>query len=360
MMLKLKIVNSLDEKIWRDFVDQHPEGNIFHTPEIFQVFERTKGCQPKLWAAVDDPGHLLALLLPVQVTLINGLLHRLTTRNIAYGSVLYTLDPAGEEALAALMQTYAQEAGHEALFTELRHLTVSNPIKSLLHQCGFKYEDYLDYIIDVNRPIEDIWSAISKNGRKAIRKFRNKDVVVSEVNDRSYLPVFYNLLQQTYKRAGVPLADISLFEAVYDVLVPKGMAKMLLARVKDDYVAASLEAPYKDVIYSWYSGYDREARTFYPNDGLVWYILEWGAKNGYRCYDFGGAGLAGESYTVRDFKAKYGGRLVNFGRHICVHAPFSLAMSRVGYQFYRQMIRLFSGNQATSTAASLEKKSISG
>jgi hypothetical protein len=352
--MTIEIVNSLNEEVWRDFVDQHPQGNIFHTPEMFHVFERARGFQPKLWAAVGDCGQVQALLLPVQVTLKNGLLRRLTTRSIAYGSVLYSLDPVGEQALTVLIQTYLREAGHKALFTELRYLSDSRPIQAVLEQCGFIYEDYQDYLIDVNRPIEDIWQSMTKGCRKSIRKFRNKDVVISEINDRSYLPIFYNLLQQTYQHAGVPLSDISLFEAVYDILVPKGMAKLLLARVKNDYVAASLEAPYKDMIYSWYSGFNRDSKAVNPNDGLVWYILEWGAKNGYRCYDFGGAGVAGEAYSVRDFKAKYGGRLVNFGRHICVHTPFVLAISRVGYQIYRQMIRHLPSAHATSPAASLE------
>ena len=356
--MTVAIVNSLNEQVWREFVDQHPQGNIFHTPEMFHVFERTRGCQPKLWAAVGDSGQVLALLLPVQITLVEGLLRHLTTRSIAYGSVLYSLDPDGEEALTVLMRTYLREARHKALFTELRHLSDSRPIQTVLNQCGFIYEDYQDYLIDVDRSIEDIWQSITKGCRKSIRKFRNKEVVISEIHDRSDLPIFYNLLQQTYKRAGVPLADISLFEAVFDILVPKGMAKMLVARVKNDHVAASLEAPYKDMIYSWYSGFDRDSRAVNPNDGLVWYILEWGAKNGYRCYDFGGAGVAGEAYRVRDFKAKYGGRLVNFGRHTCVHAPFVLAISRVGYQFYRQMIRLMPVANATSPTASSGLKTL--
>jgi len=145
-------------------------------------------------------------------------------------------------------------------------------------------------------------------------------------------------MQQTYARAQVPLADLSLFEAVFDILVPQGMAKMLLAQVDGRYVAASVEVPYKDVIYSWYSGYDPAFQKVYPNDNLVWHILEWGAKNGYRCFDFGGAGRPDEDYGPRDFKAKFGGTLVSYGRHTCVHAPLFLAFSRIGYQIYRKML----------------------
>jgi hypothetical protein len=337
--LTLRIVRFLDEEKWRHFIESQPTSNIFHTPEMFQVFARAKGYQPRLWAAVNDGGQVLALLLPVQIALRGGILRRLTTRAVVYGSVLYDPSPAGEEALATLLRAYAQGADREVLFTELRNLSDLSAVQPVLNDCGFVYEDHLNYLIDLNRPIKEIWQGISKSGRQAIHRSMRRGVVPEEVQDRSLIPMYYDLMRQSYARAKVPLADVSLFEAVFDILVPKGMAKMLLARVDDRYVAASLEIPYKGVIYSWYSGYDRTFRTFYPNDILVWHILKWGAKNGYRCFDFGGAGRLHEPYGLRDFKAKFGGRLVNFGRHTCVHAPFAFAFSRMGYQVYRGMMR---------------------
>lgn len=346
---KFKIINSLDVKVWQDFVLEHPQGNIFHSPEMFRVFERVKGYRPWLWAATGDYDQLLALFVPVDVTLSNGFMRRLTTRSIAFGGVISSSDIQGKEALATLLSQYTQEAGHNSLFTEFRHLSDSQMFQPVFTKCGYTFENHLDYLIDLTRSEDDIWQAISKNGRKSIRRFHNKGVIIEEVSDRSLIPNYYNLLKQTYIRVGVPLADISLFEAVFEILVPKGMAKMLLARVNYDYVAASLEMPYKDMIYSWYSGYDVNWRSFNPNDGLVWHILEWGAKNKYKYFDFGGAGRINETYSVRDFKAKYGGRLVDFGRHTCIHAPVGLAFSRIGYKFYRQLIRLSPAKTALGT-----------
>jgi phage gp29-like protein len=39
----ITIVRTLSEEKWRRFVEEHPAGNIFHTPEKFQrVFEQAK------------------------------------------------------------------------------------------------------------------------------------------------------------------------------------------------------------------------------------------------------------------------------------------------------------------------------
>ena len=59
---------------------------------------------------------------------------------------------------------------------------------------------------------------------------------------------------------------------------------------------------------------------------------------GCKTFDFGGAGRPDEVYRVRDFKAKFGGDLVNYGRNVCVHAPFRLGVSRAGYGLMRKFL----------------------
>ena len=105
-MTPLTIVRELPEQTWRCFVARHPLSTVFHTPEMFQVFSRTKGHKPELWAATNG-GRVLAMLLPVQVTLMDGLMRYLTTRSIAYGSVLWEPTPEGEEALDRLLKLMA-------------------------------------------------------------------------------------------------------------------------------------------------------------------------------------------------------------------------------------------------------------
>ncbi|MDO9087616.1 MAG: peptidoglycan bridge formation glycyltransferase FemA/FemB family protein [Anaerolineaceae bacterium] len=334
----MKFVNDLDIHNWGDFVDQNPQGNIFHTPEMYEVFSRTKGHEPHINAVIEEKGNILALLPIVTVTLKPGLMSWLTSRNIAYGSILSFPGEVGDVAVSVLLQKYTQKSGNEALFTEFRNLADLTEIKPTITNSGFIYEDHLNYLIDINEPEETVWSGFSKNTRKSIRKSFNKGIVSEEIHDSSLIPIFYDLLKKTYSRARVPLADISLFEAVFDILVPKGMAKMYLARAGFSFVAASLELPYKDVIYSWYSGYDWSARSFNANDFLVWNILKWGTKNSKKIFDFGGAGTPSEPFGVRDFKSKFGGRLVNYGRYSFSHVPLLLEILRFVYKIFRRIL----------------------
>lgn len=372
--MKIRIVRTLDPGNWSRFVEDHPQGNIFHTPEMFQVFERAAGHTPGLWAAVEadrdgehNPGEerILALFLPVEITvsigpgagtILGGPLRRFTTRAVVYGSVIAAPGPEGEQALDRLMEAYRQATDGRLLFTELRNLTPLDGLQPILDRRGFTYEGHLNYLVDLDRPPDEILQNISRRTRKQIRRaLRKGDVVVEEVRDRQGLADCYELLLQTYAAAEVPLADGSLFEAAFDLLVPRRMARFTLARVEGRPAACSVELLYKDTAYGWYGGMDRDYGAYVPNEVLTWSILEWAALRGYRVYDFGGAGKPDEEYGVRDFKAKFGGELVSYGRNTCVHAPVLLNASKVGYKLFRRL-GLFGAARPAGTSSSTQAK----
>ncbi|RPI56079.1 MAG: GNAT family N-acetyltransferase, partial [Chloroflexi bacterium] len=321
---------------------------------------------PALWAAVEarSEGNLargderiLALFVPVEVTvpigngagtLLGGPLRRLTTRAVVYGSVICAPGVEGEQALDQLLKAYRKEADGRLLFTELRNLAPVDGLRPILDRHGFAYEEHLNFLIDLDRPREEILQSISRRTRRQIRRgLRIGDVLVEEVRDRQGLAEFYGLVRQTYAAAGIPLADISLFEAALDLLVPRQMARFFLARVQGQAAACSVELLYKDTSYGWYGGMDRQYSAYVPNEILTWSIFEWSAQSGYRVYDFGGAGKPDEEYGVRVFKAKFGGELVSYGRNVCVHAPLLLNASKMGYNLFRRL-GVFG---STSTAA---------
>jgi hypothetical protein len=335
----MQVVNSLEEESWRRFIDDHPESNIFHTPEMFQVFATARNHRPTLWAATDDDGRVLALLLPVLITLTTRLC-RLTTRAVAYGSALCAPGPKGQEALTLLLRTYLRQVDGAPLFTELRNLSDLSVAQPALHDCGFVYEDHLNYLIDLDHPLEEVMRGIGRRTRKHIRRgLKKQDVVIEEVTERSQVEVCHHLLRKSFTEARVPLADLSLLGAAFDILYPQGMIKFWLARVKDTYIATSIELLYKDIVYGWYGGVDRAYSNQTPGELLMWHVLQWGNENHFRLYDFGGAGKPGEEYGVRDFKAKFGGKLVCYGRNTYVHSPALLRLSKMGYTAYQWWLR---------------------
>ncbi|MEM2125313.1 MAG: GNAT family N-acetyltransferase [Candidatus Methanosuratincola sp.] len=332
----MQIVRNLDEQVWRDFVGKHPQGNIFHTPEMFAVYQLAAGHDPGLWAAVEDGSEVLALMLPVEITLLNGPARSFTSRAVAYGSALTAPGTRGQAALGHLLHSYNREMRNRLLFTELRNLSDLKESHPILNDHGFEFEDHLNFLIDLNRSPSQIWNGIRPNARRNIKKARNSHVRIEEVQDPAEIVLAYKVLKNVYHRIQVPLPDISLFQTAFDTLAPRGMMKVLCAKLQDVTIGVLTLLFYKEIIYYWYTGTLKEYSAYRPGDLLVWHSLEMGNQLGFKVFDFGGGGRPNEKYGVRDFKAKFGGELVNFGRNVRVHSPLRLKISQAGYQLVRR------------------------
>jgi CelD/BcsL family acetyltransferase involved in cellulose biosynthesis len=333
----LRIVRQLDHATWKGFVEEQSGGNVFHTPEMFRAFFRTEGYHPNLWAAVDAETRPMALFLPVEISLVRGPLRYLTTRAVAYGSVLCRPDDRGRGALAVLLQRYTQEVKRSTMFTEMRNMSNMQAVQRVLVNRGFAFQEHLNFLIDLTRPTEEIWAGIRSNARRNIRKAERLKVHVREAKDIADIDTAYGVLLDAYKRLRVPLPPVSLFRATFEILGPLGMMRVLLAAVDGATVGALTLLLHKGVALYWYTGMLRQYSAYRPADLLVWRSLELARDLGFEIFDFGGGGTPREGYGVRDFKAKFGGDLVNFGRNTRVHAPIRFKLGQAGYRAWRRV-----------------------
>jgi lipid II:glycine glycyltransferase (peptidoglycan interpeptide bridge formation enzyme) len=338
-MFSVRIVDSLPYDQWMKFVYEHPEGNIFHTPHMMDVFRNADKHYPNLHAAIDERnGNILSLLLSVQVSVFGKLTSRVTSRSIIYGGVLCAGSADGKDSLVPLMNTYNTSVKDRVLFTEIRNVNPTKQSRSKLEKCGYKYQDYLNYLIDLRRPLGEIFKSFSSSCRRNIRKSQRNGILIDEITSKEKLPVFYALLKKTYSGGRVPLADFSLFASAFNNLHFRKMVRFFLARLDDQYVAARVILLFKNQIFDWYAGADDNYLDLYPNELLVHHILSWGSKNGFQSFDFGGAGRPDEKYGVRDFKERFGGQVVNYGRYTNVYSARLYNVSNIGYRLYRKFL----------------------
>lgn len=181
----MDIVNSIDENVWRNFVNEHPQSNIFRIPETFHVFERAEGYRPELSVVVNRDGYPLVILLPVKITLWDGPLHKFTTSSVTYGGVLSTNSFEGLEALKLLLNVYKTQSNKSSLFTELRNVTGLSSLQGVLEECEFEYEDHMNYLIELERTPEALLQGFSQNTRKRIRRgLRQGKVLITMATER--------------------------------------------------------------------------------------------------------------------------------------------------------------------------------
>ena len=326
----------LSRAAWSRYVAGHPQANMFHTPEMMDVYAASPGTVPIVLAAVDrttgEPGGLIA---SVQTKLFGDMFTRATSRAVVYGGLL----AADDACLRLLLRSYCQRMKNRALFTEVRNMAPAAWLAGPLEGMGFRYLPHLNYVIDLSREDEALWRGITQGARKNIRRTLDRGADIREVASDEELDRFYALIRDTYRRARVPLCDRAVFRAAWERLVPLGRARLWIMHVEGVPVAARAVLIYKGLVFDWYAGSVRRApRGFYPNETMVWTALQYGRKAGHSRFDFGGAGVPGEPYGVREFKSKFNGELVEYGRYRFVHSPHLMRTSETMYGLFRRFL----------------------
>jgi hypothetical protein len=336
--MRFHVVNSLAQSSWRTFVDNNPDARIFHSPEMAAVFANTRNFTPTLWAALDQDTTVHALMLPVDITILPWPLRAVTTRTVVYDGILCSPGLTGQLALAALLRHYNAQRQSRTLFTELRNSCDTSSFQSAFKQNGFLYEEHMNFLIDLTQPTSVLWKNIRSNAQRNIRKAQKQNVVIEEAHTLQSVSDAYGILRTVYKRLRVPLPDVSLFHSAFTVLHPVNLMHVLNAKVNGVTIGALTLLLYKGTVLYWYTGSLREYSEYRVSDLLVWHALQLGQMHHCHTFDFGGGGRPTEDYTVRDFKAKFGGREVAYGRNVCVHSPLTLRAGKVGYSCFRALL----------------------
>ncbi len=336
-MTNFAVVDSISTDQWAQFVHSHAKGTIFHTPQMYQVFCGARHHKPLMLAALDHAGEVLALLVAVRVQTLPNPLGQFSSRSILYAEPLCRATPDGASALAALLAEHDARLGGQVLFTEVRALSEAGSERGALEQCGYLHEDYLNFLVELTQPHETVWGRLTSDCRRRIKSNQKKGMEIRDITAAEGVDILYDLLSLTFERAQIPLADKSLFTGALEILKGYNQVRIFVALHNGEPVGADISLAYRERVFAWYGGADRHA-GLYPMESLNWNGIEWAQRQGYTLYDFGGAGWPHKPYGVRDFKAKFGGRLVNYGRYRKVYSPFKLTLAEKGYESLRKMI----------------------
>jgi len=320
-----------------EFAFRHNYPSPFQSGELFKVYSKTKGCKPIALIARDSEGEIIASLVATTFMDAGVLAGTLLSHVSVRGGPLFVSGKEGIAGGASLLRRLLTTAKGESLYTRVYPLFDQPDQLSLLKESGFIREDWLNYQIDLTTGEQVLRGKLTKHRRKGIQKAEDLGLEVVDASSVGDIDTLYSLLFESHARAKIPLQDKSLFEAIHGLLVPEGMAKMIMAYSGGKPVAARVALSFSGIVYDWYAGSTSEGEETNANEFLAWRLITWGCESGYRLFDFGGAGLPEEEYGPREFKRRFGGQLVNLGRYTVVHKPKMLKMIQNLYKVRRRI-----------------------
>jgi serine/alanine adding enzyme len=301
------------------FVLEHPEGNLFQSPAMFDCYRAVPGYQPVYFYTESDQG-LSGVLLAVLIRSPGIPLSRnLTSRSVIWGGPLAR--NAEPESLLKLLKGYGRCMHNKAVYTEIRNYRSRGHQDPIFQEEGFHYTPHLNILIDLSHTEEELLGMVHSKRRNEIRRAVKEGTEVRHLNSRDVMLECYEILRQVYRRARHPLPPQGYFTALYDKLSPLSHLEIFTAHFEGKMIGCMITLAFKNVLYDLFAGSYREYFSKYPNDLITWEAIKWGRNNGYEVFDFGGAGRPDVPYGVRDYKLKFGGSLLEFGRYRKIHSP---------------------------------------
>ena len=82
---------------------------------------------------------------------------------------------------------------------------------------------------------------------------------------------------------------------------------------------------------------DERFKSIRPSTLATWAAIDRTLKERIPISDMMGAGKADENYGVRDFKAAFGGKLVEYGRFLCILNPVLYHIGKIGVKILKRI-----------------------
>ena len=344
MNMQIKIYTQFDQLKndpgygqFQNFINQHPQGSYFQSPEFFQFIEGLKEFKPLLLVDWGEDGAVQGSLFGYYQIFGEGVKGWMSRRLIVLGGPLLAPgSPEKRQKIAeSLLKNLKKHAGGRAIYIEFRNRFDTAELRPAFESGAFQYKPHLNFLLKTDGE-ESVKKRMSRSRRKEIRVTLEAGATIEEPESEAEVMTFYRLLENLYtKKIKKPLISSCFFMKFWKT----GAGKIFLVKYQGE-IKGGIVCPIFNhkIIYEWYiCGLDGEVKNVYPSALATWAPIEYGLKNGLDHFDFLGAGKPDEEYGVREFKSRFGGEEVCFGRYeFIVNKPL-YQFGKLGLSLYQKL-----------------------
>ena len=317
------------------FIRSHPQASWFHLQPVTGYSPYEKQFYPLLFVANKGDDVLGAI---IAFHIRNQSLRSLdpsTSRIQANGSPLIKPNyPEKKQVLSLLLEKIRNYSERKTNILEFRNSFDTNAdIKIWLHQ-GFSYHDHLNLVKSISTQ-DKLWNELGENRRRQILKATKNGTEVRVAENEQQVKSFYFILKKLYQKKIKKVHPPLVFFLDFFTRCQKQEKGVIMLAFKEDRVIGGMVCPIQDrnIMYEWYiCGLDKENPLNHPSIMVTWHALLYACEHEIRTFDFMGLGKPGIPYGVRDFKLRFGGEIVNYGRYTKALRPKVLKTATILYK----------------------------
>jgi serine/alanine adding enzyme len=319
---------------WEAFVAGHPDGTVFQSPEMYGLYLGTGKMKPVVVGCADADGRIMGILFGVIIREMNGLAGYFSSRTVIYGGPL--IDPGNpfkHKILQHLLEGLIRIVKNRSIFIQFRNFNSQEEAHDVFVKNGFYLRDRLNLIVDTPDS-ETARANMSVSRLRQIRKGFASGARLIEPANIEQVKGFYEILHELYQhKVKKPLPSWDFFKKFFELSKNGKLGIIRLVEYQDKIIGGILSpvTPGK-TIYEWYvCGLDQQYKNIYPSVLATWAAIDYAIGHGIPKFDFMGVGIPDREYGVRDFKARFGGEQVNYGRYARINNRFFYGISEAGY-----------------------------
>lgn len=305
---------TINRNQWQQLVENSSCGSWFQTPEAFDFYCSLSFLQPFVFGVAEND-ELKGVVCGYITADGNKLKQYFSRRAIIQGGALLA-DDVSENALAILLKYIKEKLSKKVIYVEIRNNNDYSKYKHTFESTDFEYQSHLNFLVDTH-DIENMLAEINSSSLRKARKASSQGVVVSLTKQQEDVDGFYQILYNLYRhKVRKPLFPKKFFEQL--VQHPDGY--LFVAKYSDKVIGGMACVSFnKKILYEWFvCGDKNKYNHLHPSAFINFKVLQFAAEHGYEKFDFMGAGKPNVEYGVRDFKQKFGGELVEWGRYIYI------------------------------------------
>lgn len=314
------------------FVFHHPQGNFFQSPKAFQFFQSVDNFEPILLVAFKER-EIVGSLLIVVIREGKGLKGYFSRRGIVWGGPLVQEDNPGVwmDLLGKLDEIISQKV----IYTEFRNFRDQQFRKDLFQDKDYQWTEHLNYIVSIPS-LDNARAGLNKSRKRQINKSLKSGAEIFQPENVNQVEAFYQILCHLYReKVRKPLPPFDFFIKFFE---DRSLGTYLFVKYKGRIVGGIMCPVYKDTVYEWFvCGKDAEIKDIYSSVLATWAAIEYAANEGLTRFDFMGAGKPDQDYGVREFKSKFGGELVNYGRFVRINQKLHYQVGKLGLEILKKV-----------------------
>ena len=262
-----------------------------------------------------------------------GTVKRFFTRRAVINGGPWLASDISTDEIESLLQRCINGLKKRVIFIELRNFADYSQYRHIFEAAGFTYEPHYNFVIDTSSA-ETVDTNMGKSRKRDVNASMKNGASVIENPTKDEVVEFYSILQNLYKtKVKTPLFPLSFFLQLHT----EPFSKFILVKHQDEIIGGTVLVYDDETVYEWFAcGKDSEFKKFFPSTVATYCGIRYSAESGHKSFDMMGAGAPGDGgYGVRDFKAKFGGILVEYGRfkHICNRQLY--AIGNLGVRFIK-------------------------